>query len=72
MNLHSYNPYVINLKEHLLNNVEGYLCQNSLFIDAERQYHTKVYNIISNILVWVSRKIFRINVVNMWSTLTSE
>ena len=49
-NLQSYNPYVINLKEHLLNYDEGYPCQNSLLVDAERQYHTKAYNNISSIL----------------------
>lgn len=37
----------MNLKEHLFNDVEGYLCQNPLFVDAEHQYHTKIYNIIS-------------------------
>ena len=36
-NLQSYNPYVTNLKNHLFNNVEGYLCQSLLFGDAERQ-----------------------------------
>ena len=37
--LKSYNPYVINLKEHFCNNVEGYSCQSSLFVDAEWQHH---------------------------------
>ena len=71
-NLQSYNPYVINLKEYFFNNVEGYLCQNSLFRDAERRYHTKVYNIISSILVWVAPKILRLNAVNIRSVLILE
>ena len=42
----SYNHYVINFKEHLCNNVKGHLCQTSLSLNAEWQYHNKVYNII--------------------------
>ena len=36
-NLQPSNPYAIKLKEHLFNNANGYLCQNLLFADAERQ-----------------------------------
>ena len=64
-NLQSHNPYVINLKGHLFNNVEGYLYRNSLFVHGERQYHIKIYNIVSSVLVWVAPKILRINVVNV-------
>ena len=63
-NLQSHNLYVMNLKGHLFNNVEGYPCKNSFFVDAERQYHTKVYDIISSALVWVAPKILLTNVVN--------
>ena len=28
--------------------------QNSIFVDAERKYYTKVYNISSNFLVWAN------------------
>ena len=65
----SYIPYVINMKGHLINNaednVEGYSSQNSLFVDSKRQYHTKIYNIISSILFWVAPKILRTNAVNV-------
>ena len=54
----------MNYKEHLYNNVEGCPSQTSLSVDSEWQYHTKVYNIILSILVWVAPKILRKNVVN--------
>ena len=64
-NLQLYNPNVINLKERFCHYFEGSFFQNSLFLDAEWQYHTKVYNIILSILVSVAPKILRTNVVNV-------
>ena len=47
----NHNAYVINLKEHLFRNVEGYSGQSLIFVDAERKYHIKVYNVILIFLV---------------------
>ena len=58
-NLQSYNLYIINLKEHLFNNIEEYPSENLLFPEPKQQYHTKVYN-ISSILVWVSPNILNV------------
>ena len=70
----SHNTYVTNLAEHLFLNVEGYSGKNSIFVDAERKYHTKIYNIILIFLVWAASKLLPTNIVNVlvfWSALTS-
>ena len=41
--------------------------QNSIFVDAERKYYTKVYNISSNFLVWANPKL--LHMVNGLSLL---
>ena len=51
--------------EHLFRNVERHSGQNSIFIEAEQKYHTKVYNIILIFLVWAASKLLPTNVVNV-------
>ena len=46
--------------------------QNSLFVDKKQQYHSKVYNIISSNLIWITLKTFRKNMVNIRTALTPE
>ena len=57
--------HVINLKEPLVNNSEGKLGRSCLFVDAYRQDHTKVYNIILSFLVWAAPEILwaKVNVL---------
>ena len=53
------------MKEHLFCNVEGYSGQSSEFVDAERKYDTKVYNIILIFIVWTASNFLPTNVVNV-------
>lgn len=42
---------------------------HGIFIDGERQYHTKGYNFISILLVWAAPQLFQV-CARFWSILT--
>ena len=58
----------------MFRNVEEYSVQNSVFRDAERKYHTNIFNATLIFLVWAASKLGFTNVVNIlvfWSALNS-
>ena len=65
-------PYIVQLKEHYFSNDEGYHGLNSILVDAEQKYYTKVYTMISSFLFWVALKLVvttTVNILVFWSVL---
>ena len=71
------------MKEQFFRNIERYSGQNSMFVDAEQKFHSKVYNNFLIFPVWAAPKLLPTNAVNVlvfcsawnswniYSTLTS-
>ena len=59
------------MKEHFFRNVDGYSAKYSIFVDAERKYHEKVYNIFS--IFWAALKLLptSVTVLLFWSALSN-